>query len=103
MYSRMINIFTVGSILLVILLSSFMYRQIPDGKAIFEKQCARCHGKDGTKGSFGAKNLQQSVLEDNAIMLLIQNGKKVMPPYKKKLNSDEIKSVTDYIKEFRTK
>ena len=103
MYSRMINIFMAGSILLVFSLSSFMTRGKPDGKAIFEKQCARCHGKDGTKGAFGAKNLQKSALEDNAIMVLIQNGKKAMPTYKKKLKSDEIKSVTDYVKEFRTK
>ena len=103
MYSRRINIFMAGSILLIFSLSSFMVRQIPDGKAIFEKQCTRCHGKDGTKGAFGAKNLQKSILEDNAIALLIQNGKKAMPPFKKKLNSDEIKSVTDYVKEFRTK
>jgi cytochrome c6 len=99
----MTNIFIAGSVLLLFSLSSFMVLQKPDGKTIFEKQCARCHGKDGTKGAFGAKNLQKSILEDNAIMLLIQNGKKAMPPFKKKLVSDEIKSVTEYLKAFRPK
>ena len=37
------------------LLSAFAGRQTPEGKAIYEKQCARCHGKEGTKGNFGAK------------------------------------------------
>ena len=99
----MYRIYLIALMALSFSFSAFTSNQTPDGKAVFEKQCARCHGKDGTKGAFGAKNLQNSILEDNAIVLLLQNGKKAMPSFKKKLNSDEIKSVTDYVKEFRTK
>ena len=86
---------------IMFLLSSFTNRQTPDGKTIYEKQCARCHGKQGTKGAFGAKNLQKSVMNDDAIGQLIISGKKAMPSFKTILNSNDIKLVTDYVKAFR--
>jgi cytochrome c6 len=33
------------------------------GKAIFENNCVRCHGNDGAKGAFGAKNLRKSQMD----------------------------------------
>ncbi len=32
------------------------------GKDVYSKKCSRCHGLDGTKGMFKAKNLHISVL-----------------------------------------
>ena len=95
------KILIIGLAAMLFFLSSFTRRQAPEGKAIFDKQCARCHGKQGTKGAFGAKNLQKSVMNDDAIGQLIVSGKKAMPSYKKILNSNEIKLVTDYVKAFR--
>ena len=72
-----------------------------NGKTIFTSNCARCHGQNGTRGKFGAKDLQKSKLTDMELMNIIANGKRVMPSWKKKLNEQEIRSVKDYIKTFR--
>ncbi|WP_447637359.1 c-type cytochrome [Flavobacterium microcysteis] len=74
---------------------------IVSGKAIFEHKCQRCHGSDGTKGLFGAKNLQISRLENTELISIISKGKKGMPRWDKKLSSTEIESVTAYIKSLR--
>ena len=95
------KILIISLVAVPFLLSSFTHSQTPEGKAIYDKQCARCHGKEGTKGSFGAKNLQKSVMTDEAIAQLILNGKKVMPSFKTKLSSNDIKLVIDYVKAFR--
>ena len=89
------KILIIGLAAMPFFLSSFAGRQTPEGKAIFDKQCARCHGKEGTKGAFGAKNLQKSVMADEAITQLILTGKKVMPSFKTKLGSNEIKIEVD--------
>lgn len=72
------------------------------GQKLYEHHCARCHGKDGTKGMFDANNLQRSILPDAAIVQQIQKGKGFMPPFRKKLTEDEISEVMLYIKTLRT-
>jgi cytochrome c6 len=73
------------------------------GRKLYEQHCVRCHGKDGTKGSFGAKDLQQSILPDAAIIRQIEKGKGFMPPFRKKLSINEISQVMLYIKSLRVK
>ena len=73
-----------------------------DGKSLFEKNCQKCHGAKGTKGFFGAANLQKSILTEDAIMDRIQNGKKFMPSFKNKLSADEIKELAGYVKTLRS-
>jgi mono/diheme cytochrome c family protein len=73
------------------------------GQKLYERHCARCHGKDGAKGSFGAKDLRQSILPDAAIIQQIEKGKGFMPPFRKKLTANEISEVVLYIKSFRVK
>lgn len=72
-----------------------------NGKAIFEHKCQRCHGNDGTKGLFGAKNLQISRLENTELISIISKGKRGMPRWERKLSSAEIESVATYIKSLR--
>jgi len=81
--------------------ASFMTDPAAGGKVIYQKKCARCHGKDGSKGAFGAKNLQTSTMDDEAIKQIILNGKRVMPAYKTKLSLEEIESVSAYVKSLR--
>ena len=69
-----------------------------NGKKLFEKKCARCHGKDGTRGLFGAKNLQKTIMTDEQYLYVVSNGRKVMPYWKNKLSADEIKQLISYIK-----
>lgn len=72
-----------------------------EGQTLYEHHCARCHGADGARGLFGARNLQKSMLPDTAIALQIRNGKKIMPAFKKKLSPDQINELSAYIKTLR--
>lgn len=76
--------------------------QTDDGKTLYERHCVTCHGGDGTKGFFGAKNLQKSQMTDTAIVERIQRGKRFMPSFKKKMTVAEMQQIISYIKTFRT-
>lgn len=71
------------------------------GKTIFSTNCVRCHGADGTKGKWGAKNLKQSKLTDPALVNIISKGKGFMPSWKNTLTQDEIEAVAEYVKTLR--
>lgn len=71
------------------------------GKDLFQNNCTRCHGKDGTKRFLGATNLRKSALENTAVVTMIQNGKRFMPSYKNKLTEAEIKELAAYVKTLR--
>jgi cytochrome c6 len=71
------------------------------GKAIFEDKCAKCHGEDGTRGKWGAKNLQKSRLADEDLLKIVLEGKNFMPSWKKRLTGPELQKVTDYVKMLR--
>lgn len=67
------------------------------GKEIFEKNCTKCHGKDGTKRLLGAKNLQKSILTTTENYEIIANGKGKMPSWKEKLSTKQINQVIEYL------
>lgn len=71
------------------------------GKALFETNCVRCHGTDGARGRFGAKDLRKSTLNDAQLFNTIANGRSVMPSWKNRLSEAQIKDVIVYIKTFR--
>ena len=77
------------------------YSQVVHGKALFTAQCAVCHGADGTLELSGAKNLQESVVADNYIVDIINNGKNTMPKMRGLYTKDEMKALTAYIKSLR--
>jgi len=58
------------------------------GEQLYQMNCARCHGTDGSKGASGAKNLKSSVMSKEQIYSIIQNGKGTMPAYKNTIKSD---------------
>jgi cytochrome c6 len=93
----------VKMILAVLLISLSAKAQKPEktGKEIFETRCAKCHGKDGTKGLFGAINLKGSRIGDNERTATIANGRRYMPSWKGRLNEQEIKRVAEYVKTLR--
>jgi mono/diheme cytochrome c family protein len=72
-----------------------------NGRAIFERNCVRCHGTDGTKGKWGAKNLTISKLSDDELLTTITNGKGRMPAWRNTLTALEIELLKDYIKTMR--
>jgi cytochrome c6 len=87
---------------LMLLICGASYSNGPeDGKNLFESKCARCHGKDGTKGVFGAKNLQKSRLTDAEYAKIIAEGRAYMPSWKKRLSGEQINQVIGYIKQLK--
>jgi mono/diheme cytochrome c family protein len=77
-------------------------RQPPTvGENLYKKHCRQCHGTDGTKGMFGAKNLKASTLSSAAILLQVQEGKGWMPSFKKKFNAEELSLLVEYVKTLR--
>ena len=79
------------------------YAQNPPltGRALFEKKCATCHGNDGTRGRWGAKNLQISKLGNDELLYIISKGRGIMPNWGKRLSATQINSVIEYIKTLR--
>jgi cytochrome c6 len=72
-----------------------------NGKELYEINCSRCHGMDGTKRSWGAKNLQLSKADSLKAMKTIRNGKFIMPAFKKRLTDEQISLVYSYIVRLR--
>lgn len=91
---------TLKMILAALLISLSAKAQKPEktGKEIFDNRCAKCHGKDGTKGLWGAINLRGSQIGDNERIATISNGRRFMPSWKGRLTEKEIKSVSEYVK-----
>jgi len=91
---------------------------IADGAEIWAKKCALCHGKDG-KGTtpmcekYKCRDLtkpevQAAFTDDQAaksIMEGIKNssGNTVMPPYKEKLTTEEVKEVVKFLRTLKGK
>jgi mono/diheme cytochrome c family protein len=71
------------------------------GEQVYKQNCTRCHGNDGTKGLFGAKNLKRSTLQDSEIMQRLKSGKGIMPSFQKRLSPAEMQQVLVYIKHLR--
>ena len=75
-----------------------------EGKVLYDTKCAQCHGKDGVakppgKGSrnFGDPEFQRSSTQE-AIAKITAEGKGKMPPYRAKLNDDQIRAVAAHVK-----
>ncbi len=66
--------------------------------AVYEKHCAKCHGKNADGRHFGGPSLQGSQLSVDEIKAMIANGKKRMPAFKGKLTDDQISALATEIK-----
>ena len=75
--------------------------QLPVGAQLFSGKCAKCHGPDGSREKGGVHNLHLSKLTHPDIVLMIENGKKGMPSFKKKYTADEIQALADYVMTLR--
>jgi len=79
-----------------------------DGKAIYDKACASCHGADGKGNETKAKVLkldpgklnlgrdESKGLSRDDLKKIVTDGKNKMPAYAKKLKPEEIDPVVDY-------
>jgi len=74
-----------------------------DGKEIYTKRCAGCHGADGagktTMGEkMGVASLVATKLSVAELQAVVSDGRKKMPAYKEKMGADELKAVSEYVK-----
>ena len=81
--------------------NAYSLPQKPDGKALYERKCSRCHGDDGTLEKKGADNLQESDLSDLALTRIITEGKRKMPAFGTKLSPEQIQAIATYTKSLR--
>jgi len=70
---------------------------LSNAKAIFEQECARCHGADGKQGLAGAKDLTVSQLTDAQKKEMILKGKGVMSGYEGRLSEQEVDNLVLYV------
>jgi len=77
----------------------------------FKTNCAACHGPDGSGDTPIGQSLKAADLRSPEVQKLtnaeitdqIANGKGKMPPFKAKLNADQIKGLVGYVREFGKK
>ena len=76
----------------------------PDGKALFQAQCAKCHGDDG-KGIPSIPDIPdlstakwQSSRTDKEITETINNGIGIMPGFKETLSAAEIRALVKQVR-----
>jgi cytochrome c oxidase cbb3-type subunit 3 len=81
-----------------------------DASALFAKNCATCHRKDGQAKTFKAKfnharNLTdsqwQASVTDERLFNSITNGRGHMPAWGKKLSEAEINSLVAYVRQLK--
>lgn len=73
---------------------------------IFQKNCAKCHGKTAEGRHFGGPSLvagKSAALSEEELRNLVANGKGRMPKYAGKLSQEEIDTLVRQIKEARIK
>jgi len=66
------------------------------GQLIYQKNCARCHGKDGRLGLNGAHDLTKSNLNAFGRTYLVTSGMGKMPSFQKTLTPAQIAQVVAY-------
>jgi cytochrome c oxidase cbb3-type subunit 3 len=76
----------------------------PDGKALFQAQCAKCHGDDG-KGIPSIPDIPdlstakwQSSRTDKEITEAINNGIGIMPGFQETLSAAETRAVVKHVR-----
>ena len=78
--------------------------------ALYARNCASCHGRDGRAKTAKAKSNHarnvadpdwQNRVSDERIFNAIMNGKGKMPGYSKKLSEQEIDSLVSYVRSLK--
>ena len=81
-----------------------------DARAVYDKKCAECHGKDGQSHTFRGKHTHsrdltdpqwQEQVTDERIYNSISNGKGKMPAFSKKLSEEEMNSLVTFVRNFK--
>ena len=93
-----------AALLLLVAPSVALAEDAADGKTLYDKKCAMCHGKDGVakRMAAGAADLNdaayQKATTDEALQKVIEEGAGKMKGFKDKLSADEIKLVMGHVR-----
>ena len=68
----------------------------PDPPALYRLYCFGCHGKDGERGDPKMHLSRSASRSYGELVQIITEGRKAMPPWKGKLQADEIDAVARY-------
>lgn len=66
------------------------------GQLLYQKTCARCHGRDGRLGANGAHDLTKSNLNAMGRTYIVTNGLGKMPAFGKQLSPAQVAQVVAY-------
>ena len=66
------------------------------GQALFQKNCARCHGANGKLGLNGAHDLTKSNLNAFGRTYMVSKGMGKMPAFEKVLTPAQVQQVVAY-------
>ena len=114
MFARITRKYSLG-IMALLPLFLFAFPQFAaaqsDGQKLFDTNCAKCHGPDGTGNTVvgkavGAKDLgsaESKKLTDAEIHTQIEQGKGNMPPFGGTLNKAQIDSLIPIVRAFGKK
>ncbi len=78
-----------------------------DGAALYKENCVKCHGESGQANTwrgylFFAQKLNspawQAKINDAEILEAIDDGPRIMPAFKKKLNQEEREALVQYVR-----
>ena len=95
---------------LIIFILSFSLAYAEDGKKVYDKKCASCHGKDGKGNAAMVKMLKVDISlldivdkgtlgkSDDELVSVTTKGSNKMPAYGKELRDEEINGVVSYIR-----
>jgi mono/diheme cytochrome c family protein len=114
MFERLVGKKLLGAIaILPLLLLAFPYSAAAqgDGQKVYDANCAKCHGADGSGNmpigkAVGAKDLgsaEAKKLTDAEIHTQIEQGKGNMPPFLGALNKAQIDSLIPIVRAFGKK
>ena len=68
------------------------------GDPVYDKSCAKCHGKEAEGRHFGGPSLATSKMSSDELKAIITNGKGRMPKFADKLTADQIATLSAEIK-----
>jgi cytochrome c oxidase cbb3-type subunit 3 len=88
-----------------------LFGQAETGEAIYKRNCAGCHGADGSgQTAMGRtfklvdlRSAEPQKMTDAQLAEIVTKGKNHMPAYDKKLSHEQIQSVVGYLRELAKK
>lgn len=109
----MTRVLTITALLVAAGTFSSAAAQAPDGKALFEEHCQRCHGEAGTPPKAMKKRYPKAVTfdakfvashsEDSVVKVLTRGKNEDMVSFKMKMSPQEMAAVAKYVRELGLK